>query len=111
MSVALYPWAGVRFWNADEIERREMFQSRVASVVARTLRDTNPAWRIERVEGPVLTPENLINDAYAANDIFRTNDERAGHRIALRAETTASSYAMARHIGGKLPLCVWQAGK
>lgn len=24
---------------------------------------------------------------------------------------TPSSYAMARHIGGKLPFCVWQAGK
>jgi len=111
MSAALYPWSAVRFWNADEIEQREAFQARAASTVARTLRDMNPAWRIERVEGPILTPENLINDAYAENDIFRTDDDRAGRRIVLRAETTASSYAMARHIGGKLPLCVWQAGK
>jgi glycyl-tRNA synthetase len=29
----------------------------------------------------------------------------------LRPETTASSYEWARKIGGRLPLCIWQAGK
>lgn len=111
MSEALYKLGGLRFWTEDEIELRETFQARVANVVRRVLLDMNPAWRFARMEGPCLSPRDQISSAYDDSDIFATNHEAGGGSLYLRAETTPSSYAYARHLGGKLPLCVWQAGK
>jgi glycyl-tRNA synthetase len=110
MSEALFGLGGLRFWHESEIELREAFQTRVASVVRRTLLDINPAWRFARCEGPILHPRSRISAAYDDADIFVTNDVRGGEALCLRAETTPSSYAYARWLGGKLPLCVWQAG-
>lgn len=110
MSEALFNLGGLRFWHESEIELRDAFQARAASVVRRTLLDVNPAWRFARCEGPILHPRSLISAAYDDSDIFVTNDIRGGEALCLRAETTPSSYAYARWLGGKLPLCVWQAG-
>jgi glycyl-tRNA synthetase len=110
VSEALFKLGGLRFWHEDEIELREAFQARVANVVRRTLLDINPAWRFARCEGPILHPRSQISAAYDDGDIFVTNDIRGGEALCLRAETTPSSYAYARWLGGKLPLCVWQAG-
>lgn len=110
MSEALYKLGGLRFWSEDEIELREAFQRRVAEVVRRTLLDLNPAWRFARCEGPILAPRSAIGAAYDDADVFVTNHVAGGEPLALRAETTPSSYLYARHLGGKLPLCVWQAG-
>jgi glycyl-tRNA synthetase len=111
MSEALYEFGGLRFWSQDEIELREMFQQRVVAVASRALLGLNPAWRIFRVEGPILTPEDRVSKSYTDKDVFVTNHEIGGSRIMLRPETTASSYEWARKIGGRLPLCIWQAGK
>lgn len=111
MSDALYTIGGLRFWTEDEIELREAFQTRAASVVRRTLTDMNPAWRFFRAEGPCLSPRNRISAAYDDDDIFVTNHLAGGEALCLRAETTPTSYAVARTIQGKLPICVWQAGK
>lgn len=106
MSEALFDHGGLRFWSEDEIEIREMFVQRTASVVKRTLTDMNPAWRFARCEGPILHPRSEISASYDDNDIFVTNHKD----FCLRAETTPSSYAYARHLRSKLPLCVWQTG-
>jgi glycyl-tRNA synthetase len=110
VSEALFKLGGLRFWSADELALREAFQARMAHVVPATLSAINPAWRFARCEGPILHPRSQISDAYDDSDIFITNDIRGGEALCLRAETTPSSYAYARHLGGKLPLCVWQAG-
>lgn len=113
MSQALFTLSGLRFWTEDELELRDAFQARAASVVRRQLVGINPAWRFARCEGPILHPRSRISDSYDDNDIFITNDIRGGEPLCLRAETTPSSYAYARWLqqrGEKLPLCVWQAG-
>lgn len=110
MSEALFKLGGLRFWHESEIELREAFQARVANVIKRKLLDINPAWRFARCEGPILHPRSQISAAYDDSDIFVTNDIRGGEALCLRAETTPSSYAYARWLGGKLPLCVWQTG-
>lgn len=110
MSEALFKLGGLRFWHEDELELRDAFQARAVSVVKRTLTSMNPAWRFARCEGPILHPRSQISAAYDDNDIFVTNDVRGGEHLCLRAETTPSSYAYARWLGGKMPLCVWQAG-
>lgn len=111
MSLALYKLGGLRFWSEDEIALREAFQTRVVAVARRTLLELNPAWRFERMEGPCLAPRTEISNAYDDDDLFATNHVASGAPLYLRAETTPSSYAYARHLAGKLPLCVWQAGK
>jgi glycyl-tRNA synthetase len=110
MSEALFGLGGLRFWSENELELREAFQSRVVSVVKSSLSALNPAWRFARCEGPILHPRSQISAAYDNNDIFVTNDVRGNEALCLRAETTPSSYAYARWLGGKMPLCVWQAG-
>lgn len=111
MSKALYSLGGLRFWDESEIELREMFQSRAVSVVKRSLISLNKAWTITRMEGPCLSPRDQISASYGDDDLFCTNHTAGGGQLYLRAETTPSSYAFARKLSAKLPLCVWQSGK
>jgi glycyl-tRNA synthetase len=106
MSQALFEHGGLRFWNENEIELRELFIQRSSSVVKRTLLNLNPAFKIARCEGPILHPREQISSSYDEDDIFVTNHKG----WALRAETTPSSYAYAKSLRAKLPLCIWQAG-
>lgn len=110
MSKALFQHGGLRFWNQDEIQLRDMFKDRAISVVKRVLSGMNQAWRFEQVEGPILHPRSQISAAYSEDDIFVTNHVAGEESFVLRAETTPSSYAYARDLGGRLPLCVYQAG-
>jgi glycyl-tRNA synthetase len=113
MSVGLYNIGGLRFWNEDEIQLRELFQRRMIRVITNQLKLMNAAWTFHRMEGPILTPKSSMSPAYSEDDIFVTNHVAANEAWCLRAETTASSYAYARsllHIT-KLPICVYQAGK
>ena len=106
MSEALFKYGGLRFWNEDEIQLRELFIQRASFAVKETLLGINPAWKIKRCEGPILHPREQISPSYDDDDIFVTN-----HKAwCLRAETTPSSYAYAKSLNSKLPLCVWQAG-
>jgi glycyl-tRNA synthetase len=111
MSEPLYKFGGLRFWTEVEIEAREAFQLAASRIVTRTLSEINGAWRSFRVEGPCLTPRNQISAEYDDNELFQTNHIVGGEPLYLRAETTPSSYAWAKKIGGKLPLCIWQSGK
>jgi len=113
MSNAFYEIESLRFYDEAEIELREMMTSRISNTVKRTLTQVNPAWKFYRVEGPLLTPQNFVNDSYDEDDIFITQIEKAGSKLVLRPETTVSSYMFARkkYANNKLPLCVWQVGK
>lgn len=109
MSEQIYNAGGLRFWSESEIEIRDAFQSRIASVIRRGLTDMNPGFRMARIEGPIITPRDLMA-SYGDDDVFTLQWDKSSIKWALRAETTASTYAMMRKMG-KLPLCVWQAGK
>jgi glycyl-tRNA synthetase len=113
MSTALYGIESLRFYNENEIELREIMVQRLASVARRTLQKVNPAWKFQRVEGPLLTPRTHVSDSYDEDDIFVTQVEKAGTKLVLRPETTKSSYMFAEQNFDKkrLPLCVWQIGK
>lgn len=121
MSSALYEIESLRFWDEDEIELRELMTARFAGVVRRTLQSINSAWRTRRVEGPLLTPQLFVSQAYSEDDIFVTQVSKMGTRLVLRPETTKSSYlaaipAMSKngvndHLKKNLPFCVWQVGK
>ncbi len=117
MSLALYPTGQLRFWTEHEITLREGLIPRLYHHVKTPLQKLNKAWRFERVEGSLLTPTNFISAAYTEDDLWVTKGLIAGKGVALRAETTASSYLYAKHLMSqegdniKLPLCVWQSGK
>lgn len=113
MSNAFYGVESLRFYDEAEIELREMMTSRISNTVKRTLTQVNPAWKFYRVEGPLLTPQNFVNDSYDEDDIFITQIEKSGSKLVLRPETTASSYMFAskKYANNKLPLCAWQVGK
>jgi glycyl-tRNA synthetase len=106
-----YEKNGLVFWNEQEIRVREMMMNHFREAVMMNLLSQNRAWQFMRVEAPLLTPSELIDKQYTADDIFELDDT-----LALRPETTMGSYRAAitllkNHSGTKLPLCIWQYGK
>ena len=106
---------GLPFWNETQILKREQCIATLALAMRNALVGMNPAWQMERIEGPTLTPREHVNPEYDDGDLFTLDAQIAGRPASMRAETTASSYAYARHLlrsgARKMPLCVWQAGK
>lgn len=107
--------AQLRFWSEAEIEHREHAQRVIVSMVRSNLTDTNRAWFVQRMEGPVLTPRDFLSAEYSDEDIWTTPVSIAEQQVVLRAETTASTYAFIRENFPKkqlkLPSCFWQVGK
>jgi glycyl-tRNA synthetase len=107
--------AQLRFWNEDELDHRDMAQSRIVQTVKSNLTRINPAWVFRRMEGPQLTPRDFLSAEYTDEDIWTTPNTMAEQQIVLRPETTASTYAFVRqnfsHKKLKLPACFWQVGK
>lgn len=113
---------GLMFWNEREIRLRRQFEAHFAAEMQTILMAENPAWRFIQFEGPQLTPRVLLNPNYTEDDIWLQEiDEEeffaSEHgALALRPETTPSSYVYAQHLlrthsGIKPPFVVWQTGK
>ena len=115
--LSLYQANGLVHWTERDIRLREMMITHFEGEVSAFLKSTNPAWDIRRVEAPILTPRDLISQAYGDGDIFVQGQLSAhDHALVLRPETTPSTYAYMQHLLNghervRLPLCVWQAGK
>lgn len=113
----LYKINGLVHWEQREIHLREQMQFRFQEDVQAWLREVNPAWRMDRVEAPVMIPRSLINVNYTNDDlwVFEQHDTHEAEMVA-RPETTPSTYVymvhkLQSHAQVKLPWCVWQAGK
>ena len=109
----VYDVNGLQFWSEREIRLRNQFAEHFAFTFNRILLDTNPAWKMIQVDAPILTPRDLLNKNYTADDVWE-QDKASG--LALRPETTPGSYAYASylldtHSGVVPPFCVWQVGK
>lgn len=122
---------GLVFWNEEEIRLRETFRDFFAARIKAELLALNDRWKFFQIEGPLLNPRDLLNVNYTAMDIweqenFVSAEEQAAiqagtspspRHLALRPETTPSSYAYAQHLLNNIhppvfpPLVVWQAGK
>ena len=99
---------GLVFWDKKAIDRRDYIKQYLIQSIQQISQDLNQAWRFEEFECPILTPLELINKNYTADDFFKTDI------LALRPETTMGSYVVAKKLlnqGYKLPLCVYQSGK
>jgi len=109
---------GLVFWSEDEIRLRETFRDYFARTLQAHLLALNPQWKFFFVEAPLLTPRDLLNVNYTADDIWFQAEKMgdSGRQLALRPETTPGSYAYAQyllnnHTGVQPPFVVWQAGK
>lgn len=115
--LSIYNANGLVHWSDRDIRLREMMIAHFAGETAAFLTSANPAWDIRRVEAPILTPRELISDAYGPDDVFvQGRRSEHDHDLVLRPETTPSTYAYMQHLleshgRVRLPLCVWQAGK
>lgn len=115
--LSLYHANGLVFWTERAIRLRDRFTEHLAAEVQRALFAANPAWRMLRVDAPLLTPRPMISPNYTNADVWA--QQRIGEdapELVLRPETTPGSYAYARHLldthsGLRPPFCVWQAGK
>lgn len=113
----IYNINGLVHWQQSEITSRERMQAKFAEDVSGWLRGVNAAWRMDRVEAPIMIPRSLINANYTNDDlwVFHQHDAHEPELVA-RPETTPSTYAwMVDQLRGhnqiKLPWCVWQSGK
>jgi len=107
----IYNENGLPFWNEHEIELRNYLIAFFAREINVALLEMNPAWKMHRIEAPILTPIEFINENYGPEDVFIQDTS-----LVLRPETTAGSYQYAKHLmnthsGTVPPFVVWQAGK
>lgn len=112
---SLFNVNGLMFWSEEDIALRRTFEAAFSAGMRKSLLSMNPQWAFHQVEGPLITPRDLLNVNYTEEDIWvqQGNEER---ELALRPETTPSSYVYAQHLlnshsGTKPPFVVWQSGK
>lgn len=108
---------GLIFWSEKEIRLRRQFEEFFLLGIKEQLLAMNPSWNFFQVDAPILTPTNLLNPNYTAEDIWlqENNTEDKSQQLSLRPETTPGSYTYAAHLmehqKAKPPFVVWQAGK
>lgn len=115
----VYDVNGLPFWSEREIAFREFIVETFAREVRHHLLGMNDAWRFTRIEAPLLTPKDVINPNYTADDVWVQDDQPSSssmkRTLVLRPETTPGSYAYAQMLlqssRAKPPFAVWQAGK
>ena len=97
--LSIYNANGLVHWTDRDIRLREMMIAHFAGETAAFLTSANPAWDIRRVEAPILTPRELISDAYGPDDVFvQGRRSEHDHDLVLRPETTPSTYAYMQHL-------------
>lgn len=105
----LYNYNGLPFYTKQEIDLRNNLITNISDSIKSILWNQNRAWDFHQIEACSLIPRNLISANYTDEDVYFIDD-----RLALKPETTASSYVYAKHLleqQNKLPLCVFQSSK
>jgi len=110
----LYEKNSLMFWDEKEILLKEFFEKMLTMELKECLMKMNSAFRFVKVDAPLFIPKELINENYTKDDVFLQNFDD----LALRPESTKSSYVYAKHllnvhneIKYRLPLVVYQHNK
>ena len=82
------------FWEEEQIIKRNQLIDTLSSNINIFLRQQNRAFKMLRIEAPLLTPHQFLNKNYGKEDVFFIED----HDFLLRPETTPGSYEYAKHI-------------
>jgi glycyl-tRNA synthetase len=108
--IKIYNDNGLPFFDENWLLDRWFAERRIAKTMEDVLWDANKAWTVKQIEAPSLIPGHLISKEYDSEDIYVARDS-----LALKPETTASSYAYAQYMNEHQeftpPFCVWQASK
>jgi len=103
---------GLIFWEEKEINLRNYFEQIIKTELFEALLKQNSAFKILKIEAPIITPGTHINQNYTAEDVYMIGG------FGLRPETTMGSYLYLEHllnyhndIKYKLPLVIYQHGK
>jgi glycyl-tRNA synthetase len=103
------------FYDEEDIRLREQFTRSMPAQISTILTQLNSAWTFERIEAPSLIPRDLLSAEYSDNDIWAQPIRERETPLALKPETTPSTYAwMVKKLEArsrKLPWCVWQLSK
>ena len=110
----LYERNSLVFWSEKEILLHNFYRDIITLELKECLISMNPAFQLVRCDAPSLIPNEFIHENYTKDDVyFQDVDD-----IALRPETTASSYLYAKELMNKhndltyrLPLVVYQHNK
>lgn len=112
MSISLdcYHTAQLRIWLGNDLLQKEIVVNKLTKTITDGLTTINKAWSFHQCRTPLLVPSDMVSLEYTEKDVwqFSTSDHT------MRPETTAGSYAVARHLlqttNVKPPICVWQEG-
>jgi glycyl-tRNA synthetase len=108
----LFEANGLIFWEEKEINLRNSFEQIIKTELLESLLKQNSAFKMIKIEAPIITPGIYINKNYTVDDVYTIGG------FGLRPETTIGSYLYVEHllnshndIKYKLPLIVYQHGK
>lgn len=111
----IYDYNALPFYSEQDILDRARFTQAIASHVERLLKETNPAWKMVRIEAPTLIPRALVSSNYTDEDIWAQHCLDPDRQLVLKPETTPSTYAwlleQLRHKSFLPPVCAWQLSK
>ena len=110
----LYNKNSLVFWSEKDLILRKFFEDIITIELKECLLSLNPAFSIVKCDAPLFIPNEFVHKNYTSQDVyFQDVDD-----IALRPETTASSYKYAEFLLNKhndikyrLPLVVYQHNK
>jgi glycyl-tRNA synthetase len=110
----IYDFNALPFFNKKDLLLKDYLVRRIELEIQEILHAQNKAWQFIQIEAPSLIPRQYINQNYTNEDIWM--QETLNHSpIALKPETTPSSYLYMEHIlknqQALPPLCVWQVSK
>ena len=114
----LYDVNGLIFWDESDIQLRRLFETYFKQRLQNALCKQNAAFTFIQCEAPLLTPVNLINKNYTAEDVYVVGTDNPDVSLVLRPETTMGSYLYAQkmlsgynNVKYRPPVVVWQHGK
>ncbi len=114
--INLYNTNSLVFWEEKDIRLKRQIEENLKEDVKSILLEQNPQWKFFQIEAPSLIPIELINPNYTADDIWvQETKSDTETQLALKPETTPSSYLYAEHLldSKKVipPFVVWQTSK
>lgn len=114
--INLYNTNSLVFWEEKDIRLKRQIEENLKEDVKSILLEQNPQWKFFQIEAPSLIPIELINPNYTADDIWvQETKSDTETQLALKPETTPSSYLYAEHLleSNRVipPFVVWQTSK
>jgi len=110
----LYNINSLVIWEEKDIRLKRFFEDTIEKEIKSILLEMNPQWKFFQIEAPSLIPLDLVNVEYSSDDIW-IQEQKSTDKLALKPETTASSYIYAEYLLDSHlvlpPFVVWQTSK